>query len=77
MFSFLRRLFGKKQKDLQAKQYEQIGRLIVHGAMTDRRFNRAISALPLYPKLLEIIGQHPEQRKARMFVNFFQLYRKR
>lgn len=42
MFSFLRRLFGKKQKDLQAKQYEQIGRLIVHGAMTDRRFNRAI-----------------------------------
>lgn len=77
MFSFLRRLFKRKPDDLKRNQYEQIGRIIVHGAMTDRRFNRAISALPLYPKLLEIVGQHPEQRKARMFFKFFQLGKKK
>ena len=73
--AFLKRIFKLNQskfKDkLSNKQYEQIGRIIVHGALTDRQFNRSISRLPLYGQLLTIIGDHPEQRKARMIVATF------
>lgn len=77
---FFKSLFKKKPKDrdvLLREQYERIGRIVAHGAMTDRNFNRAISRLPLYPKLLEIINQHPKQKKARLFVRMFNLVKKR
>jgi len=73
--AFLSRIFKRNQSEfkdkLSNKQYEKIGRIIVHGALTDRQFNRSISRLPLYGQLLTIIGAHPEQRKARMIVSTF------
>lgn len=77
---FFKRLFKKKAKTrdvLKREQYERIGRIVAHGAMTDRNFNRAISRLPLYPKLLEVLNVHPKQKKARLFVRMFQLLKKR
>jgi len=73
--AFLSKIFKRDQSKvvdkLTNKQYEKIGRIIVHGALTDRQFNRSISRLPLYGQLLTIIGAHPEQRKARMIVATF------
>lgn len=77
---FFKSLFKKKPKDraeLKREQYERIGRIVAHGAMTDRNFNRSISRLPLYPQLLEVINQHPKQKKARMLVKMFRLVKKR
>lgn len=77
---FFKRLFKKKEKTrdvLKREQYERIGRIVAHGAMTDRNFNRAISRLPLYPKLLEVLNVHPKQNKARMLVKMFSLVKKR
>lgn len=77
---FFKRLFKKKPKDraeLKREQYERIGRIIAHGAMTDRNFNRAVSRLPLHPKLLKILNQHPKQKKARLLVNMFKLVKKK
>ena len=77
---FFKRLFQKKEKTrdvLKREQYERIGRIVAHGAMTDRNFNRAISRLPLYPKLLEVLNVHPKQKKARLFVRMFNLMKKR
>lgn len=75
-----KRLFKKKEKTrdvLKREQYERIGRIVAHGAMTDRNFNRAISRLPLYPKLLEVLNVHPKQKKARLLVSMFSLLKKR
>ena len=76
---FFKRLLKKKEKTrdvLKREQYERIGRIVAHGAMTDRNFNRAISRLPLYPKLLEVLNVHPKQKKARLFVRMFNLVKK-
>lgn len=77
---FFKRLFKKKEKTrdvLKREQYERIGRIVAHGAMTDRNFNRAISRLPLYPKLLEVLNVHPKQKRARLLVRMFSLLKKR
>jgi ribosomal protein L5 len=79
MFSKIKAFFTRKktiQNGLTNKQYEQIGRIIVDGALRDRAFNRAVSRLPMYTKLLEIIGAHPEQRKAKFIVRMFKLFKK-